>query len=296
MSKTSGYDPAGAPGPKGETPVIPVTSVAGRIGDVVLSQADISGSVTSVAGRIGAVVLTTADVGGSVTSVAGRTGAIALALADIADLVASLAGKLGIGATAADSDKLGGVAAPLYSTTAQNNAAYASKAENGWVPLAQTALSSSAASISFASIPQTYENLRLLIRSRGTALTDILLRINGDSTTAYDYQVLSGNNTATSAFAAAAATSIVVGSHAAGAGQGTALDVFVPGYARMSSPQKILRSQQARFDGDTVADFYVNDISGRWRSTAAIASLTLTPGSGSFDAGTVATLYGIKGV
>jgi len=48
------------------------------------------GPVISVAGRIGNVTLSVADIAGSVSSVAGRTGAVSLAIADVAGLATAL--------------------------------------------------------------------------------------------------------------------------------------------------------------------------------------------------------------
>ena len=90
---------------------VPVLSVAGRTGTVVLTSVDISdfasvaskyGPVSSVAGRTGTVVLTSTDISdfasvaakyGPVSSVAGRTGTVVLTSTDISDFNSAVASK-----------------------------------------------------------------------------------------------------------------------------------------------------------------------------------------------------------
>jgi len=168
--RAQGYSTAQAGGG-----IAPVTSVAGRIGDVVLTTADIGGfataaaaaaPVTRVAGRTGTVTLTTADIGGFATaaaaaapvaSVAGRTGAVTLTTADIGGFataaaaaapVASVAGRTGtVTLTTAD---IGGfatavaAAAPVVSVAGRTGAVTLALADiAGAAPLATPAFTGS---------------------------------------------------------------------------------------------------------------------------------------------------------
>jgi hypothetical protein len=93
-----------------EYPPVPVTSVAGKVGDVSLSASDIEGLgelallnqsdvVSSVSGRTGVVTLSASDINGLgqlallntsdvVSSVSGRTGVVNLSASDIVDSTA----------------------------------------------------------------------------------------------------------------------------------------------------------------------------------------------------------------
>lgn len=158
-------------------------------------------------------------------------------------------------------------------------------------PIARTVLGSTATSISFTSIPGTYESLRVELSASGSAAFSLLMRFNSDSTANYDWQQSNANNSTVTAAQSFADTSITVGGISA-SGFACSVVVEIPGYSR-SVLKKALLSRCARVDGASSGNFYLYTIGGLWRSTSAITQIDLT--GGTFAVGTVATLYGIKG-
>lgn len=180
-------------------------------------------------------------------------------------------------------------------STTDANAAYATKAEAGMVPLAQLAPASGTASIILSAIPAGYENLRLVLLSRGSATSNVILRFNGDTGANYDDQRVQGTTTVASAVSQPAAAGITIGAHPSLTTQAAMMDMIIPGYAR-TGIMKPLFSSGARFDDLGGGSNYAYATAGNWRNAAAITSLTLFPATGTFSAGTVATLYGMKGI
>jgi hypothetical protein len=170
---------------------------------------------------------------------------------------------------------------------------------NDYESIATTTLGSSAATITFSSIPATYTHLQVrgIARdtSAGTTEIDIIMRYNGDSATNYAFHYLYGN-----------------GSVAGGAGLGTRSDpraglavnngaaanifgVVVADILDYKSTNKykttqVLAGTDRNGGGTVVAE------STLWMNTAAITQIDLTvSGGSSFTANSQFALYGIKG-
>ncbi len=163
--------------------------------------------------------------------------------------------------------------------------------------LQEIALTAVAATIDFTAIPATYKHLVVTLTARADGAypdTDIYLTFNGDTGANYDDQYLSstgttGGNSSTLAGAHIRA-GLTAGANApAGVYAETTIDVL--NYAN-TTPRKTVSAKTYDHGSDTGAGFMIEE-AGQWRSTAAITRLTLTPGSGNFAAGTVATLYGV---
>lgn len=155
-----------------------------------------------------------------------------------------------------------------------------------------------AASITFSSIPQTHENLRVSVMGRTTQAatnTIIRMRFNGDSSASYDYQQVfalgateDGNSAIGDTFVPAATLSGAnAPANAASQGQAEIL-----GYARTIFHKCITLPYGTKM-GTGGSDNSSVLLQGWWRNTAAISSIVLTPASGNFAEGTVASLYGI---
>ncbi len=151
-------------------------------------------------------------------------------------------------------------------------------------PIATQTLGSAAASITFSSIPGTYTDLRLVFvgtLSSGNATTG--WRANSDSATNYSETYIGGDGT--SAFSGRNTNSTFGFAGVTDTNQSmTTVDVF--SYA--GSTYKTALS-----DSVPVAQYVLRRVQ-LWRSTAAITSFTYLTTSGTFTAGTTATLYGIK--
>lgn len=168
------------------------------------------------------------------------------------------------------------------------------------LPIAETILTATAGNVSFASIPQTYRHLKLLINARSTnavAAADTFIRVSGDSgTTSYQYQRLVAAGTALSAFGSDTTNNIMgpplPGANAPAGAAGGAVLIF-PNYARVGFHKDIVIRSYRRF-GTVDADQDVSVRGGQWLKTAAIDSITVFANGGLFDIGSVFTLYGLS--
>ena len=161
-------------------------------------------------------------------------------------------------------------------------------------------LGADAATIDFSGIPGNYEDLRLVVqgRSSAAAVQDVLsLRMNGDAGANYDFTVEYISNAGAAADVNVGQTSAELSSIAAATAPADAADavvVDIPKYARTVF-QKGFTTLGGVKQGTTVGSIFARHAVGYWRSLAAINRLTLLLTTGSFKAGTVATLYGIGG-
>lgn len=160
----------------------------------------------------------------------------------------------------------------------------------------------SGTSISFSDISQSYRHLLLIgsVRSSVAAETDgLLMQFNGDTGSNYDWQRMSANNAALSGAVGRATTSIQVG---AIEGANSRADSFSPVlayiylYSQGATYEKYTTSYNTFFGNVSAdADMFLQLRGGRWRSTAAITSITLLPATGpNFVAGTGFQLYGVR--
>ena len=148
-------------------------------------------------------------------------------------------------------------------------------------------------SISFSSIPSTYQHLqiRVLARStRGSTDDDLKMTLNGATTNYYRHEVY-GTGSAVSAYASSG-TAIEVGhltgsTSAANYFAATVIDIL--DYAN-TNKNKTSRSLTGAMDLDRV-----KFMSGGWFNTSAITSISLTAGGGNLAQYSSFALYGIKG-
>jgi hypothetical protein len=157
-------------------------------------------------------------------------------------------------------------------------------------PIATQTLASSAANITFSSIPATYTDLKLIVVGATTTQADALIRFNGDTATNYSYTRLSGNGT--SPISSRSITQSAINITAAVSWNTTTPQFFeinIPSYAGSTNKTILsIASQDANGSGATELSF------GLWRSTAAINSVALLVLTNAIAAGATATLYGIK--
>lgn len=155
-----------------------------------------------------------------------------------------------------------------------------------------------ATSISFTSIPSTYQHLQIRNMARekpsGDSLYDSLYAtFNSDTGSNYSQHFLRGNGSAAQAGGSASQTSTTLGGIEQG---GNAANIFGAGvidvldYAN-TSKYKTVRSL---FGYDANGSGYIVLASGLWQSTSAITSITMTPVNGIAQYSSFA-LYGIKG-
>ena len=160
-------------------------------------------------------------------------------------------------------------------------------------PIATTTLGSAAASITFASIPATYTDLRLIVTSlpSSTLVGYTNIYFNTDNTgTSYSITYLEGDGTSANTGAFNDNGIMAVGNvnvMSSTVYNNTQVDIF--SYTG-STYKTVLSSNVGDFNGSGT----VTRIIGLWRSTAVINQVVVKPGGGNFQTGTTATLYGIK--
>ena len=151
-------------------------------------------------------------------------------------------------------------------------------------PIATTTLGSAASSITFSSIPNTYTDLRLVVRINTSGNTN--LQFNGDTGTNYSVTALEGNGTSASS-ARRTSDSSMWGQQSSLNNNGSLWTVDIFAYAG-STNKTCLMTTSADKNGSGTVETTV----GLWRSTSAINSIYFF--GGTYNAGTTATLYGIK--
>ena len=157
-------------------------------------------------------------------------------------------------------------------------------------PIATQTLGSAAATITFSSIPATYTDLRLVLVGTHSASGDVNLQFNSDTTTNYSFTVLYGTGTAAGSYRQTNQTAIqltAIGQLSTTIPELKTADIF--SYAG-STFKTVLTSES----NDQNGSGSVGNVVGLWRSTSAINTVNLGRTSGNFNAGTTATLYGIK--
>lgn len=149
-----------------------------------------------------------------------------------------------------------------------------------YTPLAQVSLTSAALSISFSSIDQSYRDLALFITGTGTG--SLLIRVNNDSGSNYHYVAAYGNGSSAASYAGQFTSTY--------AGSLTTTPILASlefmDYS-VTDKEKVIWSRYDR--PNNRAEMKAT----RWANTAAITQIDLL--NVTFDAGSVATLYGIAG-
>ena len=167
-----------------------------------------------------------------------------------------------------------------------------------YVSLASNTLSSSAASVTFSSIPGTYTDLVIIasvlgITGGAAGANTNFLTFNGDTGANYSKTQLTGNASSASSYNTTSANSMNLGN--GNEANSNTLD-FAPqiyqiiNYANSTTYKTVLgRANDVLSSSSRTAAFV-----GLWRSTAAITSITIsTDSSGGWYASSTFTLYGI---
>lgn len=154
--------------------------------------------------------------------------------------------------------------------------------------------------ITFSSIPQTYQHLQIRMINRTNDSSGLILcRINGVTTTTYTRHRLYGDGASALATGTGSIASMFVGwtatdnynnTNAVGA---TIMDIH--DYSS-TTKNKTIRSFTGGNDNDIIATTnYVGLHSGSFLSTNAVTSISIIAAVGSWTTQTQVALYGIKG-
>ena len=154
--------------------------------------------------------------------------------------------------------------------------------------------SSGATSVTFSSIPSTYNNLQIrgIIKRNATNSINLGWRFNSDTTTSYVRHFLTGNGSATAAGSVLAYSSAIDAQMAGSVAN--LYGAFVTDIHDYTSgtKNKTIRTF-AGFDTNGAGTVTLN--SNLWINTSAITSITLYFQGDALGAGCVFSLYGIKG-
>lgn len=168
-------------------------------------------------------------------------------------------------------------------------------------PIAETVLTGSAASVAFSSLPSNFKHIIAVLQARTdrAAETDATrINFNGDTGSNYDYSTVSGNSSTPSASVTRAAAYALIGQTEGANSRASNFSpswFIIPGYA-LTDREKWAIGLTLSY-GDVSADTDMTTLlrAGRWRSTAAIATITFTPNTGpNFVSGSRFNLYGLS--
>lgn len=158
-------------------------------------------------------------------------------------------------------------------------------------------LSGTSTTITFSSIPQNFNHLRLVVMARSDgAANNINMKctLNSDSGSNYDYQYIAANNNVLSGSAAAASTLGFMGTIPAASASasytGLAEVIF---YCYKNTTFYKTFVTKSSFNTASTGNTQYADISTTWRNTAAITTIVIT-GSGNFVVGSSFYLYGVN--
>lgn len=186
-----------------------------------------------------------------------------------------------------------------YESMLAGNPAYDPAAT--WLISRQT-LSSNVASVTFSSIPSTYQHLqlRILSRSTRTAMANLNIQINSNTGTVYTRHELVGDG-ATATASGAVAGGVTNANIARSTGTDSAANIFavsiidIHDYAS-TTKNKTIRSFYGIDNNSATPAGTIGLRSVLYIGTDAISALTLTSASSTnFVTGSTFALYGFKG-
>lgn len=164
--------------------------------------------------------------------------------------------------------------------------------------ISSNVLSSSAASVTFSSIPATYTDLVVRASVKYTEDSEyntLKITLNGSSSAVYCTTRLDGNGSAASSSRTSGATTGFAYNYMNGGASNmtnvfSSFELYLPSY--LSSTTKPLSAVLMQEKNATGAFMSAN--ASLFNNTSAITSLTLTPGSPDFASGCSFYLYGIS--
>ena len=150
--------------------------------------------------------------------------------------------------------------------------------------------SGGASSVTFSSIPSTYTHLQLRITGMYSATNNMYLQYNGDTAANYSWHQLYGDGSSANSNGGSNQVLNYIGYSELGTTYPSVNVVDILDYTN-TNKYKTIRSLFG-FDrnGGGVAGF----LSGSWRNTNAITSITITPNGGNIGQYTSFALYGVK--
>ena len=165
---------------------------------------------------------------------------------------------------------------------------------NNYDSIATTTLSSTAADVTFSSIPATYKHLQIRIMASAVAGNqDGLIQFNGDTASNYSYHFWSASGAGAGAGGnGTSQTSMLMSNNFYTTGTSlcgvAVIDIF--DYAN-TNKYKTMRSLAGV---DMNGSGTINLLSGNWRNTNAITSIRLFPAGSTINTYSSYALYGVE--
>jgi hypothetical protein len=158
------------------------------------------------------------------------------------------------------------------------------------VALANTTLGSNSTTITFSSIPGTYQDLYLVVVGRSSGGFYQNIRFNGDSGSNYNVLRFTSNSTTVNSGTQASVGRGLISDQSFNSSITGAAFVHILDYARTDKHKTTIGD--VHVDNSTYAEMICN----RWANTAAITTVALSSDSGQlYLAGTTFALYGVRG-
>jgi hypothetical protein len=154
-----------------------------------------------------------------------------------------------------------------------------------YVPIATQTLGSATASVTFSSIPSTYQDLVLVCNAIRSASAVTAVQLNGDTANNYSQTLVAGNGTSAVSSRNTSVGNGVIDYTANTTNPSTTVAHFL-NYANTNTYKTFLSR------ANNASDF-VGAYANLWRSTAAISSINIFTTPVTFNAGSTFTLYGI---
>ena len=169
---------------------------------------------------------------------------------------------------------------------------------NTYTLIASNTLSSSAASVTFSAIPNTYTDLVVKFSVRATDASDWMIVIfNNITTTTYSETWLRGTGSSASSarqantnYYGGNGNDLLINLSGSTANTFTNGEIYIPTYT--ASQNKPVSFNLAVENNATAAD--MTALAGLWRNTAAISQIQFDTAGTAFASGSSFFLYGIK--
>ena len=159
------------------------------------------------------------------------------------------------------------------------------------IPIATTTLTTSAADVTFSSIPNTYTDLVLIINAKFSAETDLDAQLNGDTGSNYSVTRMWGTGSTAATSRNTSATFMRLDNYGYPDTTFAGINItHINDYSNTTTYKTVLSRADNANNGSNLA---VN----LWRNTNAINSIKLFPAAVTgytISSGSTFTLYGIK--
>jgi hypothetical protein len=165
--------------------------------------------------------------------------------------------------------------------------------------IATTTLGSAQSSITFSSIPQDYTHLQIrgIARSTRTEVNSgINITMNSDTGSNYPYHAVYGSGSSAASYSGASQTAMYSGGILAASSTASCFSPIVIDILDYNNTNKFKTIRILSGSDQNSASFSeVGLVSGNYRSTTAVSSLTLTAAVNNLAQYSSFALYGIKG-